>query len=38
MTVKTALRKTCIWCVMITAGLLTLLAVTWMVILAGSPG
>ncbi len=38
MTVKAALRKTCIWCVMIAVGLLTLLAVAWMVILAGSPG
>jgi len=38
MTVKTVLGKTCIWCVMIAAGLLSLLAVAWMVILAGSPG
>ena len=38
MTVKNALGKTCIWCVMIAAGLLSLLAVVWMVILSGSPG
>ena len=38
MNVKSALGKTCIWCVMIAAGLLSLLAVAWIVILAGSPG
>lgn len=38
MTVKSALGKTCVWCVMIAAGLLSLLAVAWMVILAGGTG
>ena len=38
MTVKSALGKTCIWCVMIATGLLSLLAVAWVVILAGAAG
>ena len=38
MNVKSTLGKTCIWCVMIAAGLLTLLALAWMVILAGAAG
>jgi len=38
MTVKTVLGKTCVWCVMIAAGLLTLLALAWVVVLVGATG
>ena len=34
MTVKKVLEATCIWCVLAAAGLLTLLALVWMVLLA----
>jgi len=34
MTVKKVLGTTCVWCVLVGAGLLTLLAVVWMALLA----
>ena len=34
MTVKKVLGATCVWCVLAGAGLLTLLALVWMVLLA----
>ena len=36
MSLKTAVGKTCVWCVAITVAALTLLAVTWTVILVSS--
>ena len=35
MTLKSAVGKTCVWCVAITIASLTLLAITWTVILIG---
>ncbi len=32
-----AVRKTCVWCVAAVAGILSLLAVIWTLILLGSP-
>ncbi|MEN8206995.1 MAG: hypothetical protein ABFS24_13435 [Pseudomonadota bacterium] len=36
MSLKSATEKTCIWCVAITIAALTLLALTWTVILASN--
>ena len=36
MSIKSVVGKTCIWCVAATMAALTLLAVTWTVILVGS--
>jgi len=36
MSLKTATEKTCCWCVAITIAALTLLAVTWTIILASN--
>jgi ribosomal protein L30/L7E len=36
MSLKTATEKTCVWCVAITLVALTLLAVTWTIILASN--
>jgi hypothetical protein len=36
MSIKSVVGKTCVWCVAATMAALTLLAVTWTVILVGS--
>jgi len=36
MSIKSVLGKTCVWCVAITVAALSLLAVTWVVILASN--
>ena len=36
MSIKSAVGKTCVWCVAIIMAALTLLAVTWTVIILGS--
>ncbi|MEN8207435.1 MAG: hypothetical protein ABFS24_15725 [Pseudomonadota bacterium] len=38
MSLKSTKKKTCVWCVAITIASLTLLAVTWTVLLFNHPG